>query len=277
MSGVGFAALETDRFSWFRTPHRFAQAGRVTGLAELADYQRDGGGGFILGHGSNTLFTRREVATPVLRNMLPRRLEVLGDGRMEVSSSVPIRMVLRACMERGWGSFYYLASVPATTGGALAMNAGRGRERGEAIFDFVESVTFMEKGALHTVAAKDLRVGYRATPFTGVQGKFITSAVFRFPEAAFVGHPLQERMAWAKAHQDYDYPCGGSVFSAYSPWIMGWLMGVGKEARWSPKTVNWLQNTGGAQGEALYAMIARAQRYHRLCLRRAVVELVLVP
>jgi len=78
-----------------------------------------------------------------------------------VSSSVPLTDVLKYCYENSLDSFYYLSSVTATIGGALAMNAGRGSRHGISIYDFVERVTFFEDGLIKTLENNDIKKGYR--------------------------------------------------------------------------------------------------------------------
>lgn len=278
-----FAPLESYRLSWYRTPQRLSHFAELTTLDALPDYQRWARRHdrplYYLGNGSNTLFGRTRVETAVLRNSLPRSITALGGDEYEVSSSTPVMHVLRYCLGANLDSFYYLASVPATIGGALAMNAGRGPRHRQTVFDFVRRLTYMRGGEIETVAADSLPVGYRSTPFTGIQDRFLVSAVFAFPEAGDVaGNPIAERILWAVQHQDNRHPSCGSVFAHYNSAVMRLLMGRSvRGALWSPKTANWLQNAGGCSAEDLVRMIRLAEFSHRIVLSRAALELVVVP
>ena len=123
--------LTSDRLSTFRTSHEFehyAEFSTTEEFARLVAWARDASlRVYILGNGSNTLFARTRIRTLVLRNRLPRWMNVLDERRVEVSSANPTMTVLKHCEKQRLDSFYYLASVPATIGGTLAMHAGRGR------------------------------------------------------------------------------------------------------------------------------------------------------
>jgi UDP-N-acetylmuramate dehydrogenase len=240
--------LESDRLSYFQTRHRFQAYAEFSSTEEflaLRAWARDRGKPlFILANGSNTWFTRKQVRTLVARNRMPSRIVGLPDGSVQISSNTRISDALRHCLDRSLDSFYYLASVPATIGGALAMNAGRGKGHKKTIYDFVESVSFLDEGGeVQTRSAEELVQGYRQTLFTGVQDRLILEAVFRFPRAEIEGNPIKERIAWSHENQDYTAPSCGSVFrSAPFPALKA-LRGLRIGGAWySTATINWICN-----------------------------------
>src|SRR6266496_6252910 len=88
---IGVKQLDSDRLSTFRTRHRFRRFGEFTTVEEFIEYRRwarlNGIPLYILGNGSNTLFTQRSIRTLVLQNSLKSYMTELGDGRIEASSS----------------------------------------------------------------------------------------------------------------------------------------------------------------------------------------------
>ncbi|MDD3896870.1 MAG: FAD-binding protein [Candidatus Peribacteraceae bacterium] len=255
-------------FSVFRTPEEFAEL--------LAWAQKQKKQVYILGNGTNTCYVRRNIQSLVLKNSLPCSLKDLGNDRYEISSAMQVHEVLEYCRSHSLASFYYLASVPATIGGALAMNAGRGREQHLSIYDFVESVTMLSNGSVITKCREDMKIEYRKTMFTGVQPQLILHAVFRFPAASLPGDPIAERIEEAVRYCDYSGPNCGSVFQAYNGYIMRCLRGVRiGGARYSPTRTNWITNhSRGSRG--IVWLIGLAKILHKLLGQRIVLEQVCV-
>jgi len=274
--------LESDRLSHFRTRHRFLHYGEATSVEEFVAYRRwaevRGLPLLILGNGSNVLFRRSRIRALVVKNKLPRTLFEIDENTIEVSSTVAISQVLKWCKDRNLDSCYYLASVPATIGGAIAMNAGRGRTHNRSIFDFVKSVTFLEGDELKTWQRHEIPIGYRQTPFTGLTSRLVVSAELTFPPRSDDrgSDAGRERVAWSKENQDHSAPNCGSVFKQSHSRIMSFLRGKRlSTAKYSPKTANWLLSRGPSS-KPLVRLIRIAQVLHRLAGKRAVVELIQV-
>ncbi|BAC91649.1 FAD-binding protein [Gloeobacter violaceus] len=275
---VAVTAFDTSQLSTFRTHHHFERYGEFKSAEEFAEYCRwaDGHSArvYILGNGSNTLFARPSVRSLVLKNSLPRTIRSLGDGRVEVSSTVQINEVLNYCYQHALDSFYYLASVPASIGGALAMNAGRGKTHHCTIYDFVESVTYVHEGAVQTLSNAEIQRGYRRTMFTGIQRSLILSAVLRFDAAHFEHNPLTERRQWAKEHQDNTLPNCGTVFKYASYPIMNRLRGLRiGDAYFSSKTSNWILNKSSSSAPIL-TLIKVAKVLHYLSFKKIDLEVI---
>ncbi|MDJ0851501.1 MAG: FAD-binding protein [Myxococcota bacterium] len=275
--------LESARLSHYQTRHRFrayAEFRSAEEFAALRQWACDRGLPiFILGNGSNTWFTRKRVRTLVARNRMPAAISELPDGRVRISSSTRVADVLRHCLERSLDSFYYLASVPAEIGGALAMNAGRGESHQVSIFDFVETVRFLDRdGETKTWAGKDVVQGFRRTLFTGVGDRLILDAVFRFPRVSIDGNPIKERIAWSHQNQDYRFPSCGSVFrtDTVDMVAMRALRGLRIGGAWySPRTFNWICNRSQSPLPIRLLILAGRLR-NRLRGKKALLEVVAV-
>lgn len=270
--------ISSGELSHFKTSHWFeayAEFESVEQFLELSRWAKEQGRRvFILGNGSNTLFLRKRVRSLVLLNRLPTFMKELPEHRWEISSANQVSDVLRFCRGRSLDSFYYLASVPATIGGAVAMNAGRGASHNLSIFDYIEAVKYVEDGVLRESPADRLARGYRKTPFTGLHSSLIVSAVFRFPPTTLGEDPIVKRLLFVKAEQDNSGPNCGSVFSKMDLRIMTRLRGlkIGR-AFYSRKTSNWILNYSPSPWP-IRILILVARVLHRVCRRPIHVELI---
>jgi UDP-N-acetylmuramate dehydrogenase len=277
---VNVKSISTNKLSSYRTLHHFEKYAEFTSLDEFCKYcewaKQHKAKVYILGNGSNTFFTKKSIKTLILKNKLPKNIQPLTDFRVEISSSVLVIDVLKYCQEQRWDSFYYLASVPATIGGALAMNAGRGRQHECTIYDFVESITFFEDGCVKTLANHEIERSYRQTMFTGVHERIILSSVLKFNALTSEDNLLLDRLKWSKEIQDHSAPNCGTVFkSAYSP-IMTILKGLHfGQASFSPKTGNWILNKSEST-IPIITLILVAKILHFLTLKKIELEIITI-
>ncbi|WP_078429781.1 FAD-binding protein [Alkalihalobacterium alkalinitrilicum] len=276
--------LKSDTLSKYRTFHHFENYGEIKTAKDYIFYlewaKQNNKEIFILGNGSNTLFTRKKIETLVLKNMIKPEITCISEDEnlYEISTSEMASKVLNYCYKKSLDSFYYLASVPATIGGALAMNAGKGRKDNKSIYDFVESVTYVDSdGSIKVINRSEMDIGFRKTMFTGCQDKFILSAVFKFPKTEFNSeNPIKKRVKWSKEHQDNVLPNCGSVFNtAYGPiiWLVRGLR-VGK-AHFSSKTWNWINNRSRSPIPIL-SLILIVRIIHFVLLKKCKIELIRV-
>ncbi|AFY50748.1 UDP-N-acetylmuramate dehydrogenase [Nostoc sp. PCC 7524] len=277
---VKIQSIESNKLSYFHTLHQFDKYAEVTTLEEFCEYYEWAKNNnikvYILGNGSNTLFTKKRVQSLIIKNKLPKFINTLDDLHLEVSSSVLVMDILKYCQEKYLDSFYYLASVPATVGGALAMNAGRGRKHECTIYDYVESITFLENGCVKTLKNHEVERSYRETIFTGKHDKIILSAVFKFTPLNSKDNLLIERLKWSKENQDHSAPNCGSVFKlSYYP-IMKIMKGFSiGEATFSPKTANWIINKSQSSLPILI-LILIAKILHFLAFKKVKLEIITI-
>lgn len=277
-------SFKTDSLSKFKTCHQFKYYGEINSLDDFVYFlkwsEKNKKDIYILGNGSNTLFTRRKVESLILKNSLPKVIKCISEEEnlFEISSNVLVSQVLNQCFKNSLDSFYFLASVPATIGGALAMNAGEAKVKNRTIYDYVDTLTYIDNtGLIKTVKKKDIFLKFRKTMFTGQQNNFIVSATFKFPKKEFNDiNPIKERIKWAKIHQDNVEPNCGSVFNENNARIMGWLKGVrvGK-AHYSSKTHNWIKNNS-KNSLSIIALIVLAKILHIIFRKECKVELIRV-
>lgn len=173
------------------------------------------------------------------------------------------------------GAAEWLAGVPGTIGGALAMNAGcYGTQTWEQI---VDCTTIDRDGVLHTRTSADFEIGYRhvsskippSPPFVkGGDQEWFVAARFRFTpdDAAVAQARIKHLLAKRMASQPLDKPNAGSTFRnppgdfaarlIESCGLKGHTIG-GAEV--STKHANFIINTGEATAADIENLIAHMQ------------------
>lgn len=133
---------------------------------------------FLLGNGTNTLIRDGGLEGLVVQ---------LGAGFAQISSIDPHRIqagarvrsikLAQECARLGLGGMSFLAGIPGTVGGALAMNAGA---HGGETFDHLESLQWMNRGGqIRHYPKTELSHGYR---FCSLRGGIFLSAIFCCPK-----------------------------------------------------------------------------------------------
>jgi UDP-N-acetylmuramate dehydrogenase len=168
------------------------------------------------------------------------------------------------------GGAEWLAGVPGTIGGALAMNAGcYGTETWEQV---VDCKTIDRQGQLHTRTAADFDIGYRHVELRHGrinEAEWFVSARMRFEQgdAAVAQARIKELLAKRMASQPLDKPNAGSTFRnppgdyaarlIESCGLKGFTIGG---AQVSTKHANFIINTGSATAADIEAMIEHMQK-----------------
>jgi len=218
-----------------------------------------------LGLGSNLLVRDGGFQGAVIA-MQGRLADIHVQGeQMRVGAGAACARVARAAARAGLTGAAFLAGIPGTMGGALAMNAGAfGGETWECVVDVT---TIDRAGRLRVRRAKDFDVAYRHV--SGPQGEWFTGATLQLEagniesEQARVRELLERRATT----QPTGMPSGGSTFRnppgdhaarlIEAAGLKGYRIG-GAEV--SPKHANFVINTGGASAADMEALIHHMQR-----------------
>src|SRR3989338_545507 len=117
---------------------------------------------FVIGRGSNLLISDKGINGVVLRLNMPYFKKISYRGNyLSVGSGVSLGKLILFAKEHGLSGAEFLAGIPGTAGGALAMNAGVAGDN-RSILKLVESVTVMDySGNRKMLNKKDIRFGYR--------------------------------------------------------------------------------------------------------------------
>ena len=168
----------------------------------------------VLGAGSNILADDRGVDAVVIKLDAKCFQGINNYGEIvEVGAGKPLSRLLAYCAQKGLSGAEFLAGIPGTVGGALAMNAGISLNKGKlAIGDLVERVLVLDyNNNLKVLERAKLKFGYRQS---NLAKYVILGASFKlFPrEPGFVKSKLSEYLSLRKAAQDWAWPNAGCVF-----------------------------------------------------------------
>lgn len=202
--------------------------------------------------------------TPVLHGL------TLTETVVTVGAGVPSPHAARFAAKNGLAGAEWLAGVPGSIGGALAMNAGcYGTETWEQVLD---CVTINRAGALHTRSKADYEIGYRHVVAKHAEEWFV-SARFQFArgDAATAQAHIKALLAKRMASQPLDKPNAGSTFRnpprdhaarlIESCGLKGYTIGG---AQVSPKHANFIVNLGDATAADIEALIEHMQSVVRV-------------
>ena len=248
---------------------------------ELTDLVRElklnGNAYAVFSGGSNIIFAER-VNTPLICLMdLDKEIAYQPDDIVKVGCSIRVQALIRDLQKHGMGGIEYLFSVPTSVGGAVYMNAGRGKSIGVTISDYLEEVEYYSPlDDEFRIYKKDAReFSHRHSPFQETEA-VIVSATFKFPkqDSEETERKIQERMAYSKKHLAADKPSCGSVFCEGNRVVYRLLMGkrVGG-AMYSNKTPDWISNLGDATATDVMALIEKGKKLHKLFLSRCRAEI----
>lgn len=222
---------------------------------------------YFLGGGSNIVFADC-VEKPIINLMeLNDTLNLNEDGTVTAGCSVRIQKLINFGKDNAMGGFEYLFSLPASVGGIVYMNAGRGKVHHQQISDWLVSVEYLD---LNDMQIKKLDVDktkwtYRHSPFHEMKA-VILSAILMMQKSTVedVAARIQERKDTVKANQEGNKPSCGSVFNKENKYLMRLLRGkrIGG-AHFSKKTNNWISNDQNGTASDVIALMEWAQKWHK--------------
>lgn len=216
-----------------------------------------------VGLGSNLLVRDGGVrGTVIMTSGALNGLSALNENTVRAEAGVASAKVARFCAERGLTGGEFLAGIPGTVGGALAMNAGA---FGGETWKIVEAVeTINRQGKRHTRTPADYQISYRAV--SGPQNEWFLAAHFRL----HVGDSTQGKtliktlLAKRGATQPTQLPNAGSVFknppndhAARLIEASGLKGACEGKACVSELHANFIVNTGGATAASIERLITK--------------------
>jgi UDP-N-acetylmuramate dehydrogenase len=187
--------------------------------------------------------------------------------RFWAAAGVPAPHLARFVAKHGGGGAEWMAGVPGTVGGALAMNAGC--YGGETWNHVVAVDTIDRSGALHRRAKDEFEIGYRHVASRSAAQEWFVGGVFAFGqgETAAAMARMRELLAKRVASQPLNQPNAGSVFRnppgdhaarlIESCGLKGYRVGG---AGVSPRHANFIVNHGGASAADIESIIEHVER-----------------
>lgn len=217
----------------------------------------------MVGLGSNLLVRDGGFdGTAVFTHGALRELRLDADGCLYAEAGVASPKVARFAANHGLTGIEFLAGIPGTVGGALAMNAGC---YGGEIWQFVDRVLMLNRrGDLVERRPGDFAVGYRHVGLKAATDEIFVAAWLRVPvgdgdaSRARIRELLEKRIA----SQPLQLPNAGSVFRnppgdhaarlIEAAGLKGAELGG---ARVSEKHANFIVNPGGVAGASAIEML----------------------
>lgn len=212
----------------------------------------------VIGLGSNLLVRDGGIRGTVI--LMHKALEGLceEDGLIHAQAGVACAKVARFSASRGWRGAEFLAGIPGTVGGALAMNAGCYGGETWRIVEKIESIG--RDGVVKTRCPEEYKIGYRSV--SGPAREWFVSAWFRLMPGEGGMEAIQTMLKKRIASQPLSYPNAGSVFRnpegdyaarlIESCGLKGKTMGG---AMVSAKHANFIVNTGDAKASDIESLI----------------------
>lgn len=230
------------------------------------------GGLYFFGLGSNLLVRDGGLrATVVFTHWALRQINVLSTGEQEIEihagAGIASPKVARFAALHGAAGAEFLAGIPGTVGGALAMNAGC---YGGETWELVAGVTTIDRdGQLRQRSAAEFRVGYRTVVSPAeewfVAAQFKLRRALDDPKGEKSRFKIKELLSGRIASQPLQQPNAGSVFRnpandhaarlIEACGLKGTRIGG---AEISTKHANFIVNVGGATAADIEALIELA-------------------
>lgn len=240
---------------------RFYEPADVQDLSAFLKTLPDNEPLFWVGLGSNLLVRDAGVrGTVVMLSGKLNGLERRGERAVRAEAGVASAKLARFSVQQGLSGAEFLAGVPGTVGGALAMNAGA---FGGETWSVVTAVETMDHaGHIRTRTPSDFEIGYRSV--RGPAGEWFIAGHFGLtPGSEAQGQILiKSLLAKRGATQPTQWPNAGSVFRnppgdhsarlIEATGLKGFCIGG---ACVSELHANFIINTGGATAAEIETLI----------------------
>jgi len=174
--------------------------------------KREGINLYIIGKGSNILVRDEGLRGMAVHLSQPffKKIYIKGEF-VRARGGVLLWDLINHCAQRGLSGLEFLAGIPGTVGGALAMNAG-GAKDDNGIGDFVERVIVIDReGRQRIMRRGDINFSYRSS---NLADYVIVEGAFRLKKSdkKIVTAGCRNFLKTKKISQVLDKPSCGSVF-----------------------------------------------------------------
>ena len=220
----------------------------------------------IVGRGSNMLISDRGFDGIAVRLGAGFRWVRAEGTTVSAGAALPLPAAATAAMHEDLTGLEFAVAIPASVGGAVAMNAGA---HGSEVADVLHEVHLyrLDASTTETVAAHDLAMHYRWTELP--PDSIVTGASFalRHGTPADIVAKMDEAKVWRREHQPLNLPNGGSVFKNPPGDAAGRLVeqvcGRGVRlggAQISEVHANFIVAERGARADEVYSLVQRIRR-----------------
>ncbi len=242
---------------------RYYEPADLDDLAEFLSQQDENEALLWLGLGSNLLVRDGGIrGTVIVTSGLLNEIELLDEGLVRAEAGVACAKVARFCARQQLVGVEFLAGIPGTMGGALAMNAGA---FGGETWQHVAAVETIDRhGQRHLRQPEEFVISYRHVK--GISGEWFVAAHLRLHcgDSETASTRIKELLEKRNASQPIGLPSCGSVFRnpdadhaarlIETAGLKGNCIGG---ACVSEKHANFIINTGAATAADIEAMIEK--------------------
>ena len=221
---------------------------------------------FILGKGSNTLFSDKEFNGVIIK------LDKLNNFKIQqteiyVESGMILSKLVQASVKNELTGLEFAIGIPGTIGGAIYMNAGA---YGNNMSNIVKSVIVLnEKFQIKEIPLEKLKFDYRYSIFQDNKNLICVAANIKLEHGNHdeIASKIKENLLKRKNSQPLEYPSAGSVFrnpeGNYAGKIIEELGLKGKNiggAEISTKHANFIINKNNASSSDILNLIKLVQK-----------------
>lgn len=221
---------------------------------------------FILGKGSNTLFSDKEFNGVIIKLDKLNNFEIKGT-EIYVESGMILSKLVQASVKNELTGLEFAIGIPGTIGGAIYMNAGA---YGSKMSNIVKSVIVLdEKLQIEEIPLEKLKFDYRYSIFQANKNLICVAANIKLEHGNHdeIASKIKENLLKRKNSQPLEYPSAGSVFrnpeGNYAGKIIEELGLKGKNiggAEISTKHANFIINKNNASSSDILNLIKLVQK-----------------
>lgn len=221
---------------------------------------------FILGKGSNTLFSDKEFNGVIIKLDKLNNFEI-KETEIYVESGMILSKLVQASIKNELTGLEFAIGIPGTIGGAIYMNAGA---YGNNMSNIVKSVIVLdEKLQIEEIPLEKLKFDYRYSIFQANKNLICIAANIKLEHGNHdeIASKIKENLLKRKNSQPLEYPSAGSVFrnpeGNYAGKIIEELGLKGKNiggAEISTKHANFIINKNNASSSDILKLIKLVQK-----------------
>lgn len=241
-------------------------------LIDIVKDLKETGKAFRIISGGSNIILPPSISDPIILMDEFNKDIIFFEKYVNVGGSVRVQKLIRALQEKQLGGIEYLFSIPCMVGGAIFMNAGRGRKYNKTISNNIVSVTVFNLLTLRKeeITHNDCGFAHRHSIFQN-RNYIILSAKMSFLQSSKddVEKSIQERLRISKKNLDAGKPSCGTIFCKANGYIMKLLKGfrIGG-ARWSEKTTNWISNDRQGSYSDVIRLLKMAKFLHKIAFQK---------
>lgn len=221
---------------------------------------------FILGKGSNTLFSDKEFNGVIIKLDKLNNFKI-KETEIYVESGMILSKLVQESIKNELTGLEFAIGIPGTIGGAIYMNAGA---YGNNMSNIVKSVIVLnEKFQIKEIPLEKLKFDYRYSIFQDNKNLICVAANIKLEHGNHdeIASKIKENLLKRKNSQPLEYPSAGSVFrnpkGNYAGKIIEELGLKGKiigGAEISTKHANFIINKNNASSSDILNLIKLVQK-----------------